>query len=207
MITKYLQYRLVCYLLIIAVWITSCGESGANATLESVRAQARAAVDGQMAAVTLVGAETLQEDAPALWAISKAIANQPGALMLYNDCQHLAIFISQGGKTASGQIYYFMGVVDTNTTAIVDATRQLISLGIDPKLNNLEDMTNMLRARGFVELTATTTPLLLSTLRLAIGFLKSMGGTISEVLVVPTYMLTPDQLYPWVPSDWTPGVQ
>jgi hypothetical protein len=208
MLTEYYRTRFVICFVILALMLSSCNASGADATRAAVYSQAKSAMECELAAVTLVGAQTLQQAAPNLWAISKAVTNQPGAWMYLNDCQKIAVFIAEGGKTASGASFYFSGFVNVERAAIIDANSTLISLGIDPaKITTLEDMTTALRARGFVELTAVGAPMLVSSLRLALGFLKSIGGTLTDIMIVPTYVLTPDQLYPWVSPDWTPAVQ
>lgn len=206
--TQYYRTRLTVYFLMFAVIVTSCGDQpNTRATLESVRSQAQQAIDARMAAIILVGGQTLQDTAPQLWALEKAINSCPGAFAYFNDLHHMAVFISPGGKAASGSMYFFAAWIDTSSVALVDATRQMVDYGIDPKkINNLEDMINALRSRGFVELTATRAPMLIATLRLAVGFIKSLGGTISDVLVLPVGVFTPEMMQPWRDADWTPGI-
>jgi hypothetical protein len=163
--------------------------------VEAVRSQAQEVLDGQLAAAALVGAQTVQQAQPELYAIAQWVGKVPGAFMFVNDCQQLAVFIAPAGKTAAGVTYYMAGWIDTAHVALVDGTRQMVDLGIDPrKVHTLEDITNALRSRGFVEMTAAAAPTLYAALKLAIGFIRSMGSTISDVIVAPAFTLaTP----PW----------
>lgn len=189
--------------LLFALLLSGCAapDTRTQATMDAVKERAREAVEGKIAAMGLVGSNSLQNVAPDLWAINKAVTSQPGAYMLLNDVQQLAVFIAPGGKTAAGLTYYFTGFIDVSKTAIVDANRQLASLGIDPQTKTLEEMLAALRSRGFTELTPVVAPTLVATLRLGLAFMKQLGTTISDVLIVPTFMFTPETLYPWCDGD------
>jgi len=193
--TQYLSIRHLMYFILLALLITSCAQPNTEAT----RAKA--------AAVTLLGANTLQTATPELYAISKVVSSSPGAFMLFDDCARIAVFISPGGQTANGTIYYFAAFVDTVHTALIDANNTLIDFGIDPqKITTLEEMRTALRSRGFEELAPTTLPTLYGALKLGLGFIRSLGGTITDIMIMPTYMLTPDMLFPWVDPEWKPGI-
>jgi hypothetical protein len=197
--------RTIFIFLFLFTLLTSCKVKNSDVT--KVRDQAATLAADQKAALDLVGDRTLQEAAPALWAIDQAsVVMAPGAFMLLNQNREIAIFIAQGGLAPNGSPYTFVGVIDTAHNCIVDATRQFSLLNVDlSNVKTIDELKAVLKNRDFVELTEKTAPTILATIRLALGFLKTvgvgiattMGTTISDVLVVPAGVLTPEFYYPW----------
>jgi hypothetical protein len=197
--------RTILIFLLFALLLTSC-KPVKNPDYQTVRSQAATLAADQQAAMDLVGDKTLQEAAPALWAIEQASMLAPGAFMVVNRVKDVAIFVAQGGLAPNGSPYTFIGFIDTAHNCIVDATRQSALLKIDfTQIKTLTELKDLLRSKGFVELTEETAPSLLMVIRLALGYLKSVGAgisqgvgaTISDVLVVPAIMLTPEYYFPW----------
>jgi hypothetical protein len=195
--THNIYTRTLMIFLLFALLFSACGE--AKPALTDI---ARINDDGS---VELVGGGTLDRIAPEAIAINAVLTIQRGAFALINEGQHIAVFIAPGGQTANGTNFYFSAFINTSRVALVDARRQLQMLGIDSaKIQTLQQMVNALKEQGFEELTCATTPTLIATLRLGMGFLRSIGSTISDVLVVPAVMLTPEMMYPWM--DCTGGM-
>jgi hypothetical protein len=170
-----------------------------QATMDAVYEQARIATNGT---VTLENGASYTDITASAVAVNAVLTAQPGAYALYNDAQHLAVFLSPAGTNAQGVQYYLYGVINTSRTCIVDAQRILTGLGIDSsKLRTLDELKEALRAHGFSELNPVAVPTLIATLRLGMGFLRSLGGALSDVLVVPAIMLMPEQIYPFCNSD------
>ena len=177
-----------------------------NPRYQQIRDQAATLAAGQTAAMNLVGDHMLQEIAPNLWAIDKATAVAAGTFMLFNDSQNVAIFVAQGATAPNGFHYTFIGAIDITHNTIVDAAAKFEQLGIDLKeVNSLEQLKCVLRNNGFSELTETTAPMLLATIRLGIRYLKTAGASVStfggntivDILAIPIFMLTPETMYPW----------
>jgi len=164
-------------------------------------------VAGQAEAVRLVGENDLQSVAPALWAISTASTTiTPGTFMVINKVKDVAVFVAQGGTATNGSPYTFIGFVNVINNTIMDPTRAMAQLGINfSEMKTLAELKAALRNNGFIELTEKTAPSLLAVIRLAMGCLKTvgvgisttLGATISDVLVVPAGILTPEYFYPW----------
>jgi len=194
--TQFYKTRLVMVALLFALLFSGCApDTRTQATMAAVYEQARIATNGT---VTLENGTSYGDIIPDVIAVNAVLTAQPGAYALINDAQNLAIFISPAGKNAQGVQYYLYGVINTSRTCLVDAQRALVGLGIDSsKLGTLEELKTVLRSRGFEELTPASAPALIGVLRLGMGFLRSLGGAISDALVVPAIMLTPEQLYPW----------
>jgi hypothetical protein len=194
--TQFYKTRLVMVALLFALLFSGCAPNKrTQATMAAVKDTAREAVEGKIAAMGLIGSNSLQAVAPDLYAINRVISSG-GGIAFFNDAQKIAVFMSPAGKTTTGEMYYLMGVVDTAKVAIVDAQRQLGLMGMG-EVKTLSELKAGLRANGFTELVATSCPTVIATLRLAMGFLRSMGTSISHVLVVPAIMLTPEMLSPW----------
>lgn len=183
--------------LLFALLVSACAAPNRKTqeTMQAVKDNAREAVEGKIAAMGLVGSNSLQAVAPDLYAINRVISSG-GGIAFFNDAQKIAVFMSPAGQTATGEIYYLMGVVDTAKVAIVDAQRQLGLMGMG-EVKTLSELKAGLRANGFTELVATSCPTVIATLRLAMGFLRGIGTSISHVLIVPVIIFTPDMLYPW----------
>lgn len=193
--TQYYRIRIIITTIILALVITSCNAPGAQATTTALYDTARIAVDGRITMQPGQSFDSLAVDAVAINAVLTA---QRGAFALVNDAQHLAVFLTPAGKNGNNATYYLYAVVNTSRTCLVNANWVLDELGIDrQKLQTLDDLTRALRARGFTELTPAVAPTLLATLRLGIGFLRSLGTSISDIIVVPALMLTPEQLSPY----------
>jgi hypothetical protein len=208
MVTQYYKTRLVMVALLFALLLSGCGPTlGAQATVNAVYEQARIATNGTL---TLENGASYGDITPDVIAVNAVLTAQPGAYALINNAQNLAIFISPAGTNAQGVTYYLYGVINTSRTCLVDAERALVGLGIDSsKLRTLEELKTVLRSRGFEELTPATAPALIATLRLAMGWLKTKGAeaaagmrnlglqNLSQLLVVPTLLLTPEMLNPY----------
>jgi hypothetical protein len=181
-----------------ALLLTACGSSGAKQTQTAIYEQAIFAMDTSRAVRLQNGASYDDITADAI-AISAVITAQKGAFMLLNDCQHLAVFISPAGANGNGgAAYYLYTFIDTSKTALLSANRILSELGIgDSQLTSIDALTTALRERGFTPVTTAALPTLATTLRLGMGFLRSLGGTISHVILVPALMLSPEQIAPW----------
>lgn len=200
--TQHIYTRTLVYFTLILFLVTSCAQhSPAVQTETAIIERARFTLDGvdfQADASTIAGD---------LWAVQKVIDGSRGAYMLYDCERQLAVFISEGGKMVGGGRYFFYGVIDISHNALVDAGRQLRALGIDvDDITSLDQLKTILQRHGFTQYAASSLPLLASAVRLGMGFLKSLGGTLSEVLVVPAGALTPEMLYPWVDPDFEPGI-
>lgn len=194
--TQFCNIRIVMLILLFALLLSGCTPEGqTQKTMEAVYAQARIAVDGT---VSLENGANYGDITAAAVAVNAVLTSQASAYALYNDAQHLAVFLSPAGTNAQGVQYYLYGVINTSRTCIVDAQRVLAGLGIDSsKLRTLDELKDALRAHGFSELNPVAVPTLIATLRLATGFLRTMGGTLSDVLVVPAIMLSPEQMLPF----------
>jgi hypothetical protein len=184
--------------------VTSCSRSpDTHATLAAFSDTARDALAGEAEAVALVGANTLNDVQPELYAIAHYGA--PGAFAYISDSSHLAVFISNGGKGAAGNAYYFVAWVNTSTMTLVNAGKELIGLGLDPsRLQTLENYTNALRTRGFIELTPANAPFVLATLRAALNFISTLGGATVDLIVAPVFPLTNPA---WCPDGGCVGIQ
>lgn len=204
-----------------ALLLSSCTNSGARATTVALYEQARIATNGTL---TLENGASYADITPDVLAVNAVLTAQPGAYALINSAQNLAIFIAPAGANAQGVQYYLYSVINTTRTCLVDAERALVGLGIDSsKLRTLEELKTVLRSRGFEELTPATAPTLIASLRLAMGWLKSRGAqavagvrnldlqNLSQLLVVPAILLTPEQLNPFcgneIDCDATPEQQ
>jgi hypothetical protein len=118
----------------------------------------------------------------------------------------VAVFVAQGGAASNGSPYTFIGFVNVTHNYIIDPAKAMSGLGIDfSQIKSLTELKAVLRNNGFDELTEKTAPTLLATIRLAMGYLKTLGvgisttlgATISDVLVVPAGLLTPEYYNPW----------
>jgi len=168
-------------------------------------------IAGQMEAAQLIGSKDLQSAAPALWAINTAATViTPGTFMVINKAKDVAIFVAQGGTAMNGSPYTFIGFVNVTHNYLVDPARAMGELGIDfSQIKSLTELKAILRNNGFDELTEKTAPTLLATIRLAMGYLKTLGvgisttlgSTISDVLVVPAGILTPEFFNPWCEGE------
>jgi hypothetical protein len=184
--------------------------SGCRAKIDTKATQQAVYTSGMIAAkidpetgrvIMMDTSDSLSSIAPDMIAISAVITAQRGAFMLFNDCQHLAIFISPAGQAAGKVQYYLYTFVDTSRNAILSANRMMSELGIDADdIKNLEDLTGQLKTHGFEKLAPASIPTLYATLRLGLAFLRTLGSTISDILVIPAIMLAPDQLYPFCGS-------
>jgi sucrose-6-phosphate hydrolase SacC (GH32 family) len=160
--------------------------------------QAKAAVEGELAATALVGAQQLDAVLPQLIAIENNLAGAKGSWMFLDACDKIAVFVTQAGKSASGAMIYFAGTVDVKSGKLVDTANVLADYGIDfRKINTLEDMETALRSRGFSRMVPAAVPMLYQTLNMALSFIKSLGGSAIQILVVPGIMLTPEELNPY----------
>lgn len=163
MITTYFRTRIVFYFLLIAVLFTSC-QAPAQATRDAVMASARAAVDNVSEAGLLAG-----------------------AYMVYSDVQQIAIFVTPGGG-----MYTLIGAVDTAHNGLLDANKVLVDFDIDiSRVKTLDELKTILRARGFEELTPGLFPMITYALRLGLGYLRSVGGSVVDLLVVPAFLIQP----------------
>ena len=205
MITTQLRTRYAFYSILLLFVYTSCDRTPARQTEAATLDLARIALDGQ---VTMSNGRGLDSITPEAIAINAVMTGQRGAFALLNEGRHLAIFIAPGGQAPGGATWFISATVNTSRVALVDTRRQLQLMGIDSaKIQTLQQMVSALKSNGFTELTCAATPTLIATLKLGIGYLRSIGGTLSDMLVVPSYMLTPEQLQPWIRDDWQPGVQ
>jgi hypothetical protein len=189
----------------IAIMITSCcTRTPAQQTMTAAGELARINADGS---IDMENGMSVSMLAPFAVAANAATTAQPYAGAYLNDCQHLAIFITQG----SGQ-YYILTVIDTAHNAILGADRQLVELGIDATGQTMEEMIAALRARGFERIPPGAAPTLFATIKLAVRFLstngarlvtgvKGLGSTLSDVIIVPAVLLTPEMLSPWFDAD------
>lgn len=221
--TQFYKTRLVMVALLFALLLLGCvtPDRKTQATVNAVYEQARIATNGTF---TLENGASYADITPDVIAVNAVLTTQPGAYALINNAQNLAIFISPAGTNAQGVTYYLYGVINTSRTCLVDAERALVGLGIDSsRLRTLEELKTVLRSRGFEELTPATAPALIATLRLAMGWLKTKGAeaaagmrnlglqNLSQLLVVPTLLLTPEMLNPYcgeeIDCDANPIVQ
>ena len=195
--TQQYNIRILLYFCLLSILITSCStpDRGAQATTTALYDTARIALDGR---ITKQPGQSYDSLTPEAIAISAVLTAQRGAFALVNDAEHLAVFLTPAGKNGTGATYYLYAIVNTSRTCLVNANWVLDELGIDRlNMRTLDDLTRELRYRGFVELTPAVAPTLLATLRLGIGFLRSLGTSISDIIVIPALMLTPEQLSPW----------
>jgi len=192
--------------LLFALLLSACGkvpDKKSAATMESVISTAQEALD------ELTRKAAPEAYATELWAINAVVAVQPGAFAYLNELKGIAVFMAPAGQTAEGVTYYLSAWINTTHVYIMDGSRAMVDLGINPaKIVTLDDITEALRARGFTQLTEVSAPTLIATLRLAMGLLKSkgaqviagvaaVGGYISDFIVIATYGMTPELLYPW----------
>lgn len=199
MITKYSYTRLLFYFVILSLMISSCTETGVQQTRSSILGKAEAA--------TLLGDMSMEEAAPALYAISAVVsgASKDVAYMVFNETQQIAVFVSRGGPAPTGGNYTYIATVDTAHGGLLNTLTAFQRMGL--RLGDIKtfgELKAALRMRGFTELTVTALPLLAQTIRLGIGFLKSVGGTMSHILVVPAGVLTPEMMYPWETYEGDP---
>jgi hypothetical protein len=180
----------------IAILATGCTpDRGPQQTAVAALAQVG---EGERVAVALVGAQSIEAVSGALWAVDRAVFSQPGAWAMLDQANHIAWFFAPAGKTASGATYYIGAAVDTARLVLVNGSTVLGEYGIDPRaMSTREEIERLLVARGFVRLTPAVDPTLVSSLRLAMSFIKNLGTTLSDVLVIPAYMLTPDVYLPY----------
>jgi hypothetical protein len=181
----------------IAILATGCTpDRGPQQTAVAALAQVG---EGERVAVALVGAQSIEAVSGALYAVDKAVFSQPGAWAMIDQANHIAWFFAPAGKTASGSPYFIGAAVDTARLVLVNGNSILVDYyGIDPRaMTNREEIERLLVARGFVRLTPAVAPTLVSSLRLACSFLKNLGTSISDVMVIPIYMLTPDVYLPY----------
>lgn len=161
--TLYCKPRLAFYCILCIMLFTSC-TTPAQSTRDSVQAKMRQAVNNADEAALLAG-----------------------AYMVYSDAKQIAIFVTPG----AGQ-YTLIGAVDTAHTALLDANRLLVDFGIDiAKVKTLEELKAILRARGFSELSPGLLPMLHYALKLGLGYMRSVGGTAIDLMVVPAFMMQP----------------
>ena len=191
--------KIIPVIIILVTMLSSCAQPGAQRkTAEAVLSQAQVAVDGQYAAAALVGAQQIEAVLPQLIAIENNLAGAKGSWMFLDACDKIAIFVTQAGKSSSGVMIYFAGTVDVKSGKLIDTANVLAEYGIDfRKIHTLEDIETALRSRGFTRMVPAAVPMLYQTLNLAMSFIKSLGGSAIQILVVPGIMLTPEELNPY----------
>jgi hypothetical protein len=195
--------------LLLALLVSACASpSPAKQTEAAVLEKAR--IVGSEGQLQLENGYTLANIAPEAVALKAYQMGAVGAYALYDTGRNLAIFICQG----NGE-YYLVSVIDTTHSALLGADRQLAQLGIKPDtIRSAEQLIGALRKVGFEELRPKEFPALMGSIRLAIRWLQtqgsrvvvgagSMGATLSDVILIPAYILTPEMLYPW-PSNFDP---
>lgn len=190
--------------LILFTLLSGCRQK--NPDYERVRSLAATLTAERQAAINLVGDHTLEEIATELWAIDKASMLAAGTFMMFNGSRDIAIFVAQGGAAANGTPYVYIGTINMVNNAIVDANQVFKNLNIDMnQVRTLEQLKAVLKNNGFSELTATAVPTLLATIRLGLRYMKTAAvaavdvgsKTITDILVIPVFMLTPEMMYPW----------
>lgn len=193
--------RFVMIFLMFALIVSACatGQPDTQATVSAVydagMVAAKVKPSGQ---VYLLNGATIGDITPAMLAVSAVTTGQQGAFMLLNRGSQIAVFISPAGNVAGKAQAYLFAFVDVSKTALLSANRMLYEFGIDTQdIHSLEDLTVRLRNRGFEQLAPASVPTLYASLRLGVAFLKSLGGTITDLILVPAVLLTPDQLYPF----------
>jgi hypothetical protein len=191
MITKYYNTRIIITVVILALLITSC--------TPDVQAT-RQAILGQAEAITLLAGQSVEEAAPALYAINAVVsgASKDISYMVFNESQQIALFVSKGPAAPVGGYYTYIATVDTAHGGLVNTLQYFKALGIRlGDIKTFSEFKAILRARGFTELTIGALPFLAQTVRLGLGFIKSCGGAVTDFLVVPAGLITTDELYPW----------
>jgi hypothetical protein len=197
-----MQRAIIILVICISILATGCTpDRGPQQTAVAALAQVG---EGERVAVALVGAQSIEAVSGALWAVDRAVFSQPGAWAMLDQANHIAWFFAPAGKTASGSSYFIGAAVDTARLVLVNGSAVLGEYGIDPRaMSTREEIERLLVARGFVRLTPAVAPTLVSSLRLACSFLKNLGTTISDVLVIPAYMLTPEIYSPYCGHEIT----
>lgn len=209
--TKIYTKTLLVWLLMALIFSGCEGKkSPVEQTAIAVRELARVNADGS---ITLEGSTTLADLAPMAVALNETLEARTAsaALMYFRDADHIAFFVTTGQRGAM-----FLTAIDTNCTAIVDASAKLEQFGINlDNVHSLTQLERLLKDNKFEELTTEQIPTVIATLRLAIAWMKSQGGrvvagiggagaTISDILAVPAWSLSPENLYPF---DISEGVQ
>ena len=183
--TKYIQTRIIIIAIIYCLLMSSCGQYNAQATRDAVMSV------GEEAATRLVGGMTPEEAAIPLVAINAVRTGVEGAYMVLNDVQHVAIFVAKGAAAPGGGNYTFLAAVNTNNSSLMNANQVLSGLGIDfGRVRTFEELKQVLSYRGFKELAPTSVPVLYQTIRLGLAYLSTVGNALTEVIIVPVYMLT-----------------
>jgi hypothetical protein len=210
--------RTLLFFLIYAALLSACKvpDKQAQATLQSVKEVAEEVIDAKLAAGVVMsnlppimdGQVYASQVGASLWAIDKAINGAPNAKIYIQQAQNIALFLSPGATDASGASYWFWGFIDVKTRSLI-AVGDQIRLGAN--IVNCKTMSEFMKTvedAGFKRVDPKTVPTLVAFLRLAIGYMKQgaqavgnasqvVGGTISDILVVPGGMLMPGQIYPW----------
>ena len=119
----------------------------------------------------------------------------PGAYAYFSDVKQLVVFLAPA--ESGGSMYLLAAVVDAENVYLMDAGKQFAEWGISGKIA-MQELVACLKARGFHELQAGTTPTLIATLRLAWGYLRSQGARVAatggnaiQLIVVPAAIMTP----------------
>ena len=192
--TRYLPSRYILYTIIVALLLTACAPTTAQRTQTAVIERARFTLEG----IRTSDGVAMSAIAGDLYAIAKVTEGANGAYLFYEAEQQIAVCLTEGGKMIGGGRYWFAGIIDVNHTALLDAGRAFRAMGIDiDDVNSLAELKTALQLRGFEQFAPASVPLLAGAVRLGIGFLRTLGGTMSDILTIPAYMLTPEMLNPF----------
>ena len=123
----------------------------------------------------------------------------PGAYAYFSEAQQVAVFMTPAENSA-GTTYLLAAIVDTQHVYLMDASSKFAEWGITGKIA-MSELVACLKARGFIELTGSTAPTLIATLRLAYGYLRTQGakalvattklGGAIELMVMPAGLISP----------------
>lgn len=189
MTTKFIPTRYLFYGIVVAILISSCSGNGAKQTQEAIYGAAEAA--------QILGDMTAEEAAVSLVAIQAVLgssAQKAGMeYMLWNELHGIAVFVSRGAQAPTGGYYAIVGAVDTIHGTILRTADVYNRFNINMStVKSFQDLRDALDCRGFREIAPAAFPSLWSALRLGIGYLRTLGNSVSHVLVVPAVMLSPE---------------
>jgi len=147
----------------------------------------------------LAAAEKLTNDGQAvavdILVINAVLSKLPDTKMLYNQAKELAVYAAPMSKNTAGLTTWRYVFIDTAHVAICDFAQTITKLGGNPtELNTIKTLNAFLSGAGFKEVSteAAVIAALVQSSRLAVGFLRSLGSTTIEVIVVPAYFFTPE---------------
>src|SRR3972149_6055579 len=137
--TRNIYTKTLMIYLLLALLISACvkvPDKKKAATMESVTSKAQEALD------ELTRSSAPEAYATELWAINAVVAVQPGAFAYLNELKGIAFFMAPAGQTAEGVTYYLSAWINTTHVYIMDSSRAMVDLGINPaKISTLDDIT------------------------------------------------------------------